>query len=922
MSVLSTHWKVFVLTTLLATKLFIPPARANRVPRSRLIEQLNETRPLTLISAPAGFGKTTLLSDWIPQSQHCVTWLSIDEDDNDPISFCVYVVAALQKLRPDLGRDTLILLQSPQPPPITLILSTLINEISSFPENFSIVLDDYHLIKTQSIHEAVTFVLDHLPPQMRLILTARADPPLPIARLRARNQLTELRADDLCFTSDEATVFLTEVMGLKLSTGDIAALESRTEGWVAGLQLAALSIRGRDDVSAFIQAFSGSHRHILTYLAEEVLERCPEGTLNFLLQTSVLDRLCGPLCDAVTGGNDSQVLLQRLEQANSFLVPLDDHGIWFRYHHLFGEVLCARLAQTQPSLMPELHRRASVWLEQNGLLTEAVTHALASQDFEQAARLVEIIGMAQFGQPIVQFSLNMWLTALPNQLTKLRPRLLLIHAWQLFIQLEMSASSGRVDEAEQALQLAHHGLNAQEEQNLRGAIAAMRAFSNAYTKTPDLDQVLAWAEAALADLGPDEFNFRGLAAGAAAATHLKRSDVMQAKIMFAEAANAGRAAGNIYMLAAAHNNLTLMTRAQGRWREATAKCQEILEVTDEWGAQDFPSVSRVYTSLADLMREMNDLDNAQRHAEKSIPYADRSANPADAIFGRFVLARVKQAQQEWNDALDLLGEVSTRMRHRPGLWSLALLPAVEAQFQVMRGNLAPAFLWAQEVDWEEGSLLPVAMPGEFIWQYEHTRIARAQVFIAQGRAEGRQDLVQDASAYLRRQEIVAQATGLIWYQTKLLALQALSSHALGDSSEAAAHLESALTLAEPEGYIRIFLDEGEPMRGLISAFRSKTDNHSLRSYTEKLLAAFGAPNIHPVSASSQLSVNQNLVEPLSARELEVLHLIAEGFSNLAIAQKLFLSTGTVKVHIKHIYGKLDVNSRTQAVARLHELNLR
>ena len=480
-----------MLTTLLATKLFIPPARANRVPRARLIEQLNKTRPLTLISAPAGFGKTTLLSDWIPQSEHCVTWLSIDEDDNDPIRFWVYVVAALQKLRPDLGRDTLILLQSPQPPPITLILSTLINEISSFPENFSIVLDDYHFIKTQSIHEAVTFLLDHLAPQMRLILTTRADPLLPIARLRARNQLTELRAYDLRFTPDEVAKFLNEVMGLRLSTDDIAVLESRTEGWVAGLQLAALSIRGRDDVSAFIQTFSGSHRHILTYLAEEVLERCHEGTLNFLLQTSVLDRLCGPLCDAVTGGSDSQVLLQRLEQANSFLVPLDDHGIWFRYHHLFGEVLCARLARSQSSLMPELHRRASVWLEQNGLLTEAVRHALASQDFERAARLVEIIGMAQFGQPIVQFSLNMWLTALPDQLTKLRPRLLLIHAWQLFIQLEMSASSRRVDEAEQALQLAHHELNAHEEQNLKGAVAAMRAFSHAYTKTPDLDRVLA-----------------------------------------------------------------------------------------------------------------------------------------------------------------------------------------------------------------------------------------------------------------------------------------------------------------------------------------------------------------------------------------------------------------------------------------------
>lgn len=910
-----------MLAPLLATKLYIPPARANRVPRPRLIEKLNNTRPLTLIAAPAGFGKTTILSDWIPYSSHCVTWLSLDDGDNDPIRFWVYVIVALQKLRANLGESALALLQSHQPPPFTTILSALVNELSFFPEDFAIVLDDYHLIKTQSIHEGLTFLLDHLPSQMHIILTTRADPPLPIARLRARNQMTELRADDLRFTPDEAYVFLNAVMGLNLSVDDIAVLETRTEGWAVGLQLAALSMQGREDISGFIQAFSGSHRHVLTYLAEEVLQRCPEETLHFLLRTSVLSQMCGPLCDAVTDRNDSQALLQKLEQANLFIVPLDDHGKWYRYHHLFGEVLRASLLQTQSDRMLELHRRASAWLEQNGFLPEAVGHALDSQEFEQAARLIETIGMSQFGQPIVQFSLIGWLAALPDQLTKLRPRLLLIHAWQLFIQLDMAASSRRVDEAEQALQRSHHGLQAYEKQNLIGAIAAMRAFSNAYTKTPNPEQVLAWAEAALVNLDLDEFNFRGLAAGASGAAHLKRGDIIQAEKMFAEAATAGEAAGNIYMLASAHYNRILTTRAQGRWREAITKCQEILGFMAEHGAQDFPSVSKLYTPLADLLREINELDKAQRYAEKSISYADRGTDPADAVFSRLVLARVKQAQKDWNGMSDLLGEVSSRMQKQPVLWSLALPPAVEAQFQVMRGNLTPALLWAQSTDWEEGPLTSVASTWEFVWQYEHLRIARAQIFIAQGRAEGAHDLLQDALAYLNRQQVVAEAAGLVWYQIKLLALRALSSDALGDTSQATAHLERALILAKTEGYMRIFLDEGEPMRELMAGFQATQNNRPLETYLEKLLAAFDPSLMPPTLASSQSSMNQFLVEPLSARELEVLHLIVEGFSNDGIAQKLFLSTSTVKVHVKHIYGKLQVNSRTQAVARFHELNL-
>ena len=378
---------------LLTTKLYLPPVRANLVVRPRLTQRLDEglTHKLTLISAPAGFGKTTLLSEWIPHSEWCVTWVSLDEGDNDPTRFWSYFIAGLQQLNPDLGNTALLLFQSPQPPPLESCLTTLMNEIATFPEPFVLVLDDYHAIENSSLHNAITFLLDHLPPQLHLFITTRTDPPLPLSRLRSREQLTELRAGDLRFTPDEAMAFFNQVMGLGLSPGDVAALEAHAEGWIAGLQLAALSMQGRDDLPDFIAAFTGTHRYILDYLTDEVLERRPTGTKNFLLQTSILDRLCGPLCDAVTGGRDGQTTLERLEQANLFIVPLDDERRWYRYHHLFADVLRHRLALTQPQNVPEYHRRASVWFEQQGLVAEAIHHALVGQDFEHAATLIEPI---------------------------------------------------------------------------------------------------------------------------------------------------------------------------------------------------------------------------------------------------------------------------------------------------------------------------------------------------------------------------------------------------------------------------------------------------------------------------------------------------------------------------------------------------
>jgi LuxR family maltose regulon positive regulatory protein len=388
---------------LLRTKLFIPRPRKNLVARSRLIERLNAglDKKLSLIAAPAGFGKTTLLSEWIPQSPNCVTWLSLDKDDNDPVKFWAYFIKSLQGLQAELGAGAYSLLHSPQVPPITSILTSLINDIAAFPNTFSMVLDDYHVIEFHAIHEDLTFLIEHQPTNMHLAITTRMDPSLPLARLRARNRLDELRANDLRFTANESAVFLNDVMGLSLSAEEIIALETRTEGWIAGLQIAALSMQGQDDVSGFIQAFSGSHRHILGYLADEVINQQSEGTLKFLLQTSFLDRLCGPLCEAVTGASGGQETLQGLDRANLFIIPLDDEGIWYRYHHLFGEVLRNRLTASSKkgeTNTAELHRRASSWFEEAGLIDDAIHHALAVPDIERAAGLVERYSMIMMQQ--------------------------------------------------------------------------------------------------------------------------------------------------------------------------------------------------------------------------------------------------------------------------------------------------------------------------------------------------------------------------------------------------------------------------------------------------------------------------------------------------------------------------------------------
>jgi LuxR family maltose regulon positive regulatory protein len=439
-------------TPILTTKLYIPAPRLNVVLRPRLIERLNEGLhgKLTLISAPAGFGKTTLVSAWVAACQRPTAWLSLDEGDNDPTRFLAYLVAALHTIAPNVGEGVLAVLQSPQSPPTESILTALLNEIATIPDNFVLVLDDYHVIEATPVDTALTFLLEHLPPQMHLLIATREDPQLPLARLRARGQLTELRAADLRFTPDEAAEFLKEVMGLNLSAEEIAALETRTEGWIAGLQMAALSMQGRADATSFIKSFTGIHHFVLDYLVEEVLQRQPDRIRSFLLQTSILDRLSGPLCDAVTGEEDGRGMLEALERGNLFVVPLDDERQWYRYHHLFADVLQARSIEEQSNQDPPLHRRASEWYEQNGLRADAIRHALAAEDFERAAGLVELAWPAM-RRSRQEATLLGWVKALPDELVRARPVLSVVYAWALLDGGELEAAEARLRNTERWL---------------------------------------------------------------------------------------------------------------------------------------------------------------------------------------------------------------------------------------------------------------------------------------------------------------------------------------------------------------------------------------------------------------------------------------------------------------------------------------
>ncbi len=892
------------------------------VSRPRLTERLNEgtTRKLTLVSAPAGSGKTTLLAEWLaatPASARSTAWVSLDQSDNDPSLFWAYFITALHKVRSDVGESALSLMHSPQPPPIESVLTTLINEINAIEDDFGLILDDFHVIDAQPVHSAIAFLLDHLPPQMHLVIASRSDPPLPLARLRGRGESTELRAADLRFTPDEAVAFMNEVMGLDLSAADVAALETRTEGWIAGLQLAALSMRGREDVPEFLRTFTGNDRYVVDYLVEEVLGRQPERVRSFLLQTSILDRLSGPLCDAVTKREDGKGMLEALERGNLFVVPLDDRRQWYRYHHLFADVLHTRSIEEEPDQVPIRHGRASEWYEHNGLWADAVRHALAAEDFERAAGLVELAWppMQKANEDATWLG---WVKALPDGLVRARPVLSAGYAWTLLFLGDLEAGEARLRDAERWLDTAAD-LNerseartgemvvADEEQfrSLPGTIAAARAF--VAQALGDLPGVEEYARRALDLLPETDYFHRALPAGILGLAYWTSGDLEAAHGLIAASGATLKMAGDVSLAIGSGAILAEIRTAQGRLREAVITYAQLLQLAMQQGKSVVRGTANLYVGLSELDLEQNDLEAATQHLLISEECNEQAPLEAYQYRWRVAQARLQEAQGDLDGALDLLDDAE-RVYTGGVVPNVRPVAALKTQVWVAQGRLTEALGWAREQGLSADDDL------SYLSEFEHITLAR--VLIAQYKTDGADHSLQEAVVLLKRLLKAAEEGGRMGSAIEILVLQALSHEAQSDISLALVPLERALALAEPEGYVRIFIDEGEAIRDLL---RHATAEGIASSYTRHLLSAFDKP-AQPGSTGAQAAVGQ-LAEPLTGREVEVLRLIAAGMRNQEIADHLFISLATVKRHIANVYGKLGVTHRTEAVARANDLKL-
>jgi LuxR family maltose regulon positive regulatory protein len=883
-----------------------------------LIERLNEGLrcKLILISAPAGFGKTTLVSEWLAGLRQClphrlnlqpegqegepseslqIAWLSLDEGDNDLSRFLTYFVAALQTIAKDIGTGVLRAIQTSQSltTPNEFLLTTLLNEIAAIPDPFILVLDDYHTIASEPVDQTLTFLLDHLPSQMHLVITTREDPSLPLPRYRVRGQLTELRAADLRFTPEEAGAFLNQMMDLNLSPENVATLETRTEGWIAGLQLAALSLHGRTDSERFIRDFTGSHRFVLDYLVAEVLQHQPESVRGFLLQTAFLDRFCAPLCNAITQRKDGKEMLDVLERSNLFLIPLDDQRQWYRYHHLFADVLQTHLLETLPDQISALHGRASAWYERNGLCSDAIRHALAAKDFERAAGLLELAWpSAEQGNTLPAIWLG-WAKSLPDELLHARPVLNADYAYALLGLGELEAADARLQQVKRWLESADtlkpspiERIVVDQEQlkSLSATIAVGCAYiAQAFGNIPD---AVRYARRALElpEGGPLR---HGQAAMLLGMTYWAGGDLKAAEQVFADYTVKLRLAGNIPDAIGTTVVLADIRLELGRLREAIQTIEQLLQFVLDQGDPISPDTADLHRGLIGLYLEQGNLEAVTQHLQRSQELGEKAQLPVWRYHLCIDLARLHQTQGDLDGSLALLDEAE-RLYIRSPLPDFRPIAALKARIWVMQGKIAQALAWGREQ-----GLSPDDHLG---YQHEFEHITLARILIAQYQNDRTEGSIHAAMRLLDRLLQAAEKGNRMSSVIEILVLQSLAQRALGNILFAQASLQRALTLADPEGYVRVFVNEG------IDPFDPMGKDSSS----------------HP----TKQAVNpQPLIEPLSERELEVLRLLRSELSGPEIARELSVSLSTLRTHTQNIYAKLEVNHRRAAIRRAEELDL-
>jgi LuxR family maltose regulon positive regulatory protein len=875
-----------VSTSLLTTKFYFPPARPALVARPRLVERLQAglRGPLTLISAPAGSGKTTLVSEWRagPGARMPVAWLSLDAADNDASLFFQYLTICLDAIHPDVSKKIQPLLQSPETPPVEVVMTVMINSLSGRTGEAALVLDDYQVIENPTIHQALVFMLEHLPVSLHLVLLTRSDPPLPLNRLRARGQLTDIRAEHLRFSVEEAAQFLNQVMGLTLTLEQVSALQSRSEGWVAGLQLAALSLQKQQDADHFVSSFTGSHHYIVDYLTEEVLNRQSQAIKTFLMDTALLNRMNASLCDSITGRSDGQAMLEKLEQNNLFIIPLDNERNWYRYHHLFADQLQARLLHSDPGRIPDLLRRASDWHARQGDLESAIPFSLKAGDFNQAAVLIEQYEPAMTSQGRVA-TLAGWIGALPEENIQRHPRLTLALIWVLYLGL-------RFEEAVGLLQKLERDLLPEDAIAIRGELALWKGII-ARIQT-DLYQSRAFLRQALEQLPKDSHTSLGRAHLFLGLTLLEddaneaRGELIYARDIFAENKNTHGELAALYFLA-------WIEVLQGSLIKASLTCRRGLHLAEQ--VPDWPVASYAHLAAAELLYQSNSLDQAEEHAQHGTRLAELGGHTDNLLIATLDILRIRIARGDWEEARNLLERTEDLARK--------VIPMMKIQLNVemVKLLLSQGKIHEAEERWQQNQVLS---PSGSFFTLALAKITHARLLLAKQEPDQASHLL----AGLLEQ---VENAGMGRLALQILCLQALAMEAQGRKAEALQAIQHSLSAAEPEGNLRPFLDEGIPMLNLL---RLAQKRGIAAEFISRIVAMI--PNEEPGKPAG--------VYPralLSKREVELLNLIASGCSNKEIAGELVISIGTVKRHTVNIFNKLDVKNRTEAAAKARELGL-